>query len=137
MLDHPSDADTARLLGYTNLLPPALTGRPHPLVARPEHTHLILDSSDFVAGQGDDDVRPVAGTLRRTVALGIATRVDVDTASGPLTCLHPGDLLGTSVPPVGGDVRVQVRQARALAVADGSGWMEGVRSDPETRRRPG
>ncbi|MEV4078101.1 ATP-binding cassette domain-containing protein [Nonomuraea fuscirosea] len=130
VLDHPSDADTARLLGYTNLLPPALTGRTHPLVARPEHTHLILDPSDGPAGQVDDDVRPVPGTLRRTVALGIATRVDVDTAGGPLTCLHPGDLPGTSLPPVGGDVRVRVRQARALAGVDGNGWTAGLSSRP-------
>ncbi|MFI7707239.1 ATP-binding cassette domain-containing protein [Nonomuraea sp. NPDC049480] len=117
VLDHPSDADTARLLGYTNLLPPALTGRTHTLVARPEHTQLLLDPSDSHAVQ-TDDVRPVIGTLRRTVALGIATRVDVDTSTGPLTCLHPGDVLATELPPIGSHVRVRIRHARSLISAD-------------------
>jgi len=106
VLDHPSDAGTARLLGYTNLLPPALTGRAHTLVARPEHTQLVLDPSDQT-----DDVR---GTLRRTVALGSATRVDVDTSAGALTCLHLGDVLATDLPPIGSDVRVRIRHARSL-----------------------
>ncbi|MEV4176442.1 ATP-binding cassette domain-containing protein [Nonomuraea sp. NPDC049709] len=121
VLDHPTDAGTARLLGYTNILPPALTGRTHTLVARPEHTHLILEASDGPAGPSDD-VRPVTGTLRRTVALGIATRVDVDTSSGPLTCLHPGDLLATELPPIGGNVRVRIRHTRTLLSADGNEW---------------
>jgi hypothetical protein len=106
VLEHPSDADTARLLGYTNLLPPSLTGRTHTLVARPEHTHLVLDAADRT-----DDVR---GTLRRTVALGIATRVDVDTSTGPLTCLHPGDVPAVELPPIGSDVRVRIRHTRSL-----------------------
>ncbi|GLW08736.1 hypothetical protein Misp01_38660 [Microtetraspora sp. NBRC 13810] len=130
VLDHPDDAGTARLLGYTNLLPPALTGRTHTLVARPEHTHLVLDlpaADPTLAPPLDppldpsdhiDDVRPVIGTLRRTVALGVATRVDVDTPTGPLTCLHPGDLLAAKLPPVGSEVRVRIRQARPLIRAD-------------------
>ncbi|MEO3869491.1 ATP-binding cassette domain-containing protein [Nonomuraea sp. B12E4] len=117
VLDHPSDADTARLLGYTNLLPPALTGRRHSLVARPEHTRLLLDPPAAPAGQAES----VTGTLRRTVALGIATRIDVDTAAGPLTCLHPGDLLATELPPTGSEVRVGIRHARPLATPDGNG----------------
>jgi ABC-type sulfate/molybdate transport systems ATPase subunit len=126
VLDHPGDADTARLLGYTNLLPPALTGRTHTLVARPEHTQLVLapstadttlDPSDGPADQ-TDDVRSVIGTLRRTVALGVATRVDVDTSTGPLTCLHPGDVLATELPPIGSNVRVRIRQARSFITAD-------------------
>ncbi|MET8000847.1 ABC transporter ATP-binding protein [Nonomuraea glycinis] len=113
VLDHPSDAGTARLLGYTNLLPPALTGRAHTLVARPEHTQLVLDPSDRTDDPSDrtDDVR---GTLRRTVALGSATRVDVDTSAGALTCLHLGDVLATELPPIGSDVRVRIRHARSL-----------------------
>jgi len=118
VLDHPTDADTARLLGYTNILPSALTGRPHTLVARPEHTHVVVGRSggpaDGPAGAGEDEIRGLVGTLRRTVALGVATRVDVDTAAGPLTCLHPGDVLPTDLPPVGGEVRVTVRQTRPL-----------------------
>ncbi|MFD0476051.1 ABC transporter ATP-binding protein [Nonomuraea thailandensis] len=94
VLDHPSDPDTARLLGFTNLLPPALTGRAHTLAARPEHTELVLDPSEGRAGE----VPVVTGTLRRTVALGIATRVDVDTPTGRLTCLHPGDVPATELP---------------------------------------
>ena len=118
VLDHPTDADTARLLGYTNILPPALTGRPRTLVARPEHTHIVVGRvpgpADDQAGPGGDEIRGLVGTLRRTVALGVATRVDVDTAAGPLTCLHPGDLLPADLPPVGGEVRVTVRQTRPL-----------------------
>ncbi|SEG17752.1 tungstate transport system ATP-binding protein [Nonomuraea solani] len=120
VLDHPSDADTARLLGYTNLLPPALTGRTHTLAARPEHTRLVLGPSDVPdVPDGPSDVPDgpadeVFGTLRRTVALGIATRVDVDTSSGLLTCLHPGDVLASELPPIGSDVRVRIRHARSL-----------------------
>ncbi|GIH28141.1 ABC transporter [Acrocarpospora phusangensis] len=117
VLDRPGDADTARLLGYTNLLPPALTGGTHTLVARPEHTQLVLAPSDGPADQAHD-VRSVTGTLRRTVALGVATRVDVDTSAGSLTCLHPGDVLATELPPIGSDVRVRIRQARSLITAD-------------------
>nr|WP_066375234.1 ATP-binding cassette domain-containing protein [Herbidospora mongoliensis] len=117
ILDRPGDTDTARLLGYTNLLPPALTGGPHTLVARPEHTQLVLTSAD-TPGDPTDDVRPVIGTLRRTVALGVVTRVDVDTSTGPLTCLHPGDVLATEFPPIGSDVHVRIRQARPLTTAD-------------------
>nr|WP_062338032.1 ATP-binding cassette domain-containing protein [Herbidospora sakaeratensis] len=107
VLDNPGDVDTARLLGYTNLLSPALTGGTQTLVARPEHTHLAL-------GDESDDAWVVSGTLRRTVALGVATRIDVDTPAGPLTCLHPGDVLGTELPPIGSDVRVRIWQARSL-----------------------
>ncbi|TYB64335.1 ABC transporter ATP-binding protein [Nonomuraea sp. PA05] len=110
VLDQPSDADTARLLGYTNLLPPALTGQPHTLAARPEHTRLVLGP----AGGATPGEVVAAGTLRRTVALGIATRVDVDTCSGPLTCLQPGDVLAADLPPVGSDVHVRILRARAL-----------------------
>ncbi|TKK90820.1 ABC transporter ATP-binding protein [Herbidospora galbida] len=113
VLDRPGDPDTARLLGYTNLLPPTLTGGPHTVVARPEHTQLALHGV-----VESDDAWTVTGTLRRTVALGVATRVDVDTSAGPLTCLHPGDLLATELPAVGGEVRVRVRQARSLATSD-------------------
>ncbi len=118
VLDRPGDADAARLLGYTNLLPPDLTGLPHTLVARPEHTQLVLGPADGVAEPDEtapsNGARAVTGTLRRTVALGIATRVDVDTAAGPLTCLHPGDLRLADLPPIGGDVRVAIRRSRTL-----------------------
>ena len=106
IIDDPADLDAARLLGYTNLLPPALTGAPHPVVARPEHCRLVLDPAD-----GADLV--VTGTLRRVVPLGLVTRVDVDTAEGSLTCLHPGDLSG----PVGGPVSVAVGGARSIPAA--------------------
>ncbi|MBB6549698.1 ABC transporter ATP-binding protein [Nonomuraea rubra] len=126
VLDHPSDAGTARLLGYTNLLPPALTGRPHTLAARPEHTQLLLAPPDLpdardIAGGPDrraGEVPVVTGTLRRVVALGIATRADVDTSAGRLTCLHPGDVLAGELPPLGSHVRVRVRHARPLTAED-------------------
>nr|SBO96992.1 Molybdenum transport ATP-binding protein ModC (TC 3.A.1.8.1) [Nonomuraea gerenzanensis] len=141
VLDRPRDADTARLLGYTNLLPPDLTGRAQLLAARPEHTRLVLGPPDGAAGrtggaQADrsDDAWVVAGTLRRAVALGIATRVDVDTCSGPLTCLHPGDLLATELPAAGSDVRVRIRHARSLSAADGD---DGTTATPSVPDAPG
>jgi ABC-type sulfate/molybdate transport systems ATPase subunit len=75
VLDQPVDVDCARLVGFTNLLPPTVTGRPELLVARPEHCSL-----GEVAGLR------ITGTVRRVVPLGGATRVDVDTAAGTLAC---------------------------------------------------
>jgi tungstate transport system ATP-binding protein len=109
VLDNPADLDTARLLGFMNLLPPALTGAPHTLVARPEHTRLLLDSAD-----GRENGITVTGTLRRTVPLGAATRIDVDTASGSLTCLHTGDLPPIATPPVGSRVVIAIHETRTL-----------------------
>ncbi|TQM13736.1 ABC transporter ATP-binding protein [Pseudonocardia kunmingensis] len=82
VLDEPADVDCARLVGFTNVLPAAVTGRAGLLVARPEHCRAVRD--------GDGDVR-VPGTVRRVVRLGGPTRVDVDTAAGTLACLAPGD----------------------------------------------
>ena len=79
VLDEPVDADCARLVGFTNLLPPALTGRPQLLVARPEHCSI-----------GEATGLRIPGTVRRIVPLGGATRVDVDTAAGTLACQVPG-----------------------------------------------
>jgi tungstate transport system ATP-binding protein len=102
VLDRPVDVDTARLLGFTNLLPSDGDG---PLrAARPEDCRAA-------AGPG-----PVRGTVRRVVALGDVTRVDVDTPSGPVTCLHPGGRTGPPVP-AGGEVHVVATGARPL---DGS-----------------
>jgi tungstate transport system ATP-binding protein len=78
VLDQPMDADCARLVGFTNVLPPAVTGRPQLLVARPEHCSI-----------GESPGLRIEGAVRRIVPLGGATRVDVDTAAGTLTCRAP------------------------------------------------
>jgi ABC-type sulfate/molybdate transport systems ATPase subunit len=95
VLDQPVDLDCARLVGFTNVLPPAVTGRPRLAAARPEHC---------VVG-GDGDGLRIPGTVRRVVPLGAATRVDVDTEAGTLACrsvdangLGPGAPVTVSVP---------------------------------------
>jgi tungstate transport system ATP-binding protein len=81
VLDEPADVDCARIVGFTNLLPPAVTGRPDLCVARPEHCSVVI---------GEPAGLRVPGTVRRAVPLGGAIRVDVDTAAGTLACLAPG-----------------------------------------------
>jgi ABC-type sulfate/molybdate transport systems ATPase subunit len=78
VLDQPVDLDCARLVGLTNVLPPAVTGRRELSVARPEHCSL-----------GDAPGLRITGTVRRIVPLGGATRVDVDTAAGTIACRAP------------------------------------------------
>ena len=131
VLDSPADLECARLLGYTTHLPPELTGHDVLLVARPERCRLLppagapsatgaaaprqtvtdpattrppLTSCGAAAPR---QIRPavvVAGTLRRVVPLGGTTRVDVDTAAGPIAVLTtaevtaaPGDPLCVTV----------------------------------------
>jgi len=99
VLDAPTDLECAHLLGYTTRLPPALTGRDVLLVARPERCRLLPP--------GADPAHPevvVPGTLRRAVPLGGTTRVDVDTAAGPVAVVTttevtaaPGDALCVAV----------------------------------------
>ena len=79
VLDQPVDVDCARLVGFTNVLPPAVTGRPELCAARPEHCAI-----------GEADGLRIPGTVRRVVPLGGATRVDVDTAAGTLACQGSG-----------------------------------------------
>ncbi|GAA2551526.1 ABC transporter ATP-binding protein [Pseudonocardia hydrocarbonoxydans] len=100
VLDRPVDEDTARLLGFTNLLPPDGDGPRR--VARPEDCRA---GPDPVAGA-------VRGTVRRVVGLGEVTRVDVDTAAGPVMCLHPGP--APAVPSPGGAAHVVASATRAL-----------------------
>jgi ABC-type sulfate/molybdate transport systems ATPase subunit len=83
VLDEPADVDCARLVGFTNVLPPAVTGRADLHAARPEHC-------SAVNGQARTPGLRIPGTVRRVVPLGGATRVDVDTAAGTLACLAPG-----------------------------------------------
>jgi ABC-type sulfate/molybdate transport systems ATPase subunit len=85
VLDRPADAACARLLGYTNVLPPALTGRAATLVARPEHTR--LDGGPAGGGLA------VAGVLRRVVPLGTGTRLDLDAAGTALSGVTTDDAL--------------------------------------------
>jgi ABC-type sulfate/molybdate transport systems ATPase subunit len=109
ILDHPVDAATARLLGFTNVLPPARTGLPHTIAARPEDCRIAPNDS-AVAGGGVT----VRGTLRRVVVLGTTTRVDVDLLAGTLTCLHPDPLRRADLSPQQGPVTVTVDRACAL-----------------------
>jgi ABC-type sulfate/molybdate transport systems ATPase subunit len=125
VLDHPADAACARLVGYSNLFPPAVTGRPGPLAARPE-TCRVSTEQHVVDGLA------VRGTVRRIVPLGGGTRVDVDTAAGTLACLGPG---GEGVEP-GRAVVVAVAQAdvRALVTDD---LAPATRGDPAGVLRSG
>ncbi len=107
VLDEPVDAATARLLGFTNLLPPALTGAPHALAARPEDCCATPPGG---GGAAAGAVR-VPGVLRRAVALGPVLRVDVDTTHGPLVCLVPSS---APPPPAGSAVDVVAAGTRRL-----------------------
>jgi tungstate transport system ATP-binding protein len=80
------------------------------------------DPHDDAPPQPEDGTTRVTGTLRRTVALGPVTRIDVDTATGPLTCLHPAD--PTAADPTRGlppsarqPVLVTVRRTRTIRPA--------------------
>jgi ABC-type sulfate/molybdate transport systems ATPase subunit len=84
VLDGPADVDCARLVGFTNLLPAALTGRAGALVVRPEHCR------PTAAGHPPAGGIVVAGTVRRIVPLGGGVRVDVDTAAGTIACVGHG-----------------------------------------------
>jgi ABC-type sulfate/molybdate transport systems ATPase subunit len=105
VLDSPADLECARLLGYTTHFPPELTGHDVLLVARPERCRLVPRG---VTPAGPAVVVP--GTLRRVVPLGGTTRVDVDTAAGPIAVLTT-----TEVTPAPGDhvcVTVDARDTR-------------------------
>ena len=90
VLDSPADPECARLLGYTTHLPPELTGHDVLLVARPERCRLLAVTDPAVTEV------VVPGTLRRVVPLGGTTRVDVDTAAGPVAVLTTTEV--TSAP---------------------------------------
>jgi ABC-type sulfate/molybdate transport systems ATPase subunit len=93
VLDSPADPECARLLGYTTHLPPELTGHDVLLVARPERCRLLAVTDPAAPRRikwGTDPTATevvVPGTLRRVVPLGGTTRVDVDTAAGPVAVL--------------------------------------------------
>lgn len=122
VLDQPADADCAQLVGYTNLFPPALTGRPELHVARPEHSRLLrLDDTAL-----PDDIC-VRGTVRRIVPLGGGTRIDLDPESGghPLTCLIP----------TGGEVDLQ--RGSTTSVIIGCSDLRAVAQVPPRGQRDG
>ena len=91
VLDRPVDPDCARLLGYTNQLPPAVTGRDELLVARPERCRPVH-------GPPGLDELGVGGVVRRVVPLGAGTRVDVDTLAGALACYTDAASAGGPAP---------------------------------------
>jgi ABC-type sulfate/molybdate transport systems ATPase subunit len=84
ILDAPADLDTARLLGFVNALPPELTGEDSRWVAKPEHCRVRAPGQPPVPA-----TMSVAGTVRRHIALGPVTRIDVAVGDGLVTCLHP------------------------------------------------
>ena len=94
VLDSPADPECARLLGYTTHLPPELTGHDVLLVARPERCRLLA-----VTDPAATEV-VVPGTLRRVVPLGGTTRVDVDTAAGPVAVLTTTEVTSAPGEPV-------------------------------------
>ena len=105
VLDSPADLECARLLGYTTRLPPEITGHDVLLVARPERCRLL--------SPGEAPARPavvVPGTLRRIVPLGGTTRVDVDTAGGPVAVLTTAEVTGAPGDPL--CVAVDARNTR-------------------------
>ncbi|HZI96598.1 MAG TPA: ABC transporter ATP-binding protein [Actinomycetales bacterium] len=71
VLDHPADADCARLVGFANVLSPELTGLRRTVVCRPEHAVVSA------AAPTRKGALVVAGRLVRIVPLGGITRVDV------------------------------------------------------------
>jgi ABC-type sulfate/molybdate transport systems ATPase subunit len=94
VLDSPADPECARLLGYTTHLPVELTGHDVLLVARPERCRLLA-----VTDPAATEV-VVPGTLRRVVPLGGTTRVDVDTAAGPVAVLTTTEVTSAPGEPV-------------------------------------
>jgi ABC-type sulfate/molybdate transport systems ATPase subunit len=110
VLDAPADLECANLLGYTTHLPPELTGHDVLLVARPERCRLLAvtdpattrpprtpcgaDAPRRIKWGADPAVTEVVvpGTLRRVVPLGGTTRVDVDTAAGPVAVLTTSEV---------------------------------------------
>jgi ABC-type sulfate/molybdate transport systems ATPase subunit len=108
VLDAPTDLECAHLLGYTTRFPPELTGRAGLLVARPERCRLL---SPGEAPARDAVVVP--GTLRRVVPLGGTTRVDVDTAAGPVAVLTTAEVTAAPGDPL--CVTVDARDTRGVA----------------------
>ena len=104
VLDAPADLECATLLGFTTHLPPALTGRPQTLVARPERCRLLDDAPP------PPDAIVVEGVLRRAVPLGGATRLDVDTATGPITAVTTAELPTTDT------IRIAIAREHLRAV---------------------
>jgi ABC-type sulfate/molybdate transport systems ATPase subunit len=100
VLDHPADADCARILGFDNVIPGRLVHRPEALVA--------LRAADCVAVEAGDGI---PARLRRVLPLGPESRVLADvggheiraTAPAPapewLEALRPGEELALRVEP--------------------------------------
>jgi ABC-type sulfate/molybdate transport systems ATPase subunit len=107
VLDSPVDLDTARLLGFVNALPPSLTGGDTIWVAKPEHCRAMPPATSPGSA-----VASVAGTVRRHIPLGAVTRIDVEVATGLLTCLHP--IQENADVEIGQSVIVQVGASRRL-----------------------
>lgn len=117
VLDAPADLECARLLGYTTHLAPEVTGHDAFLVARPERCRLLAVTNPATTrpprtpgGAAAHSEVVVPGTLHRVVPLGGTTRVDVDTAAGPVAVLTTAEVTAAPGDPV--CVAVDARQTR-------------------------
>ncbi|MQA14264.1 MAG: ATP-binding cassette domain-containing protein [Pseudonocardiaceae bacterium] len=111
VLDQPADADCARLVGFTNVLPPELTGLRGTVVARPEHCTPVPPGDS-----PPPDTFVTRGRVDRTVPLGGVTRIDVSTDAGSLACLVTGEAPDGITP--GATVAVAVAAERSRTVHD-------------------
>jgi ABC-type sulfate/molybdate transport systems ATPase subunit len=100
VLDHPADADCARLLGFENLLEPALASR---LLGKPASQAVAVRARDVAVLPGGD-----MGVVERVLPLGERTRIA--TLVGGVRVL--GDVRDPQV--AAGD-RVDLRAAVAAA----------------------
>jgi ABC-type sulfate/molybdate transport systems ATPase subunit len=97
VLDQPSDSECARVLGFENVIGPALATR---LLDRPTCHHVAVRAADCRLGPDGE-----TGTLERAVPFGAVTRaiVTIDDARlvidapDSLTALAPGSQVGVRI----------------------------------------
>ena len=109
VLDHPRDADCARLLGFENLLEPALASR---LLGRQTRHGVAVRAADCRLEPNGQ-----TGTLERTVPLGAVTRAIVTVDDTRLLINAPApapDWLAALAPGSQVEVRIDEDAARPL-----------------------
>jgi len=104
VLDHPADADCARLLGFENLVGPALASR---LIGEPADDPVAVRARDVAVIPGGD-----MGVVERVLPFGERTRIStrVDGVRVLSDMSHPPVAAGASV-----DLRVAASAARVIA----------------------
>jgi hypothetical protein len=109
VLEHPADADCARLLGFENILSPKLASRllgratRHPLAVRAADCRLDPHGSTGTL----ERILPF-GTVTRAIVTVDGTRILIDSPASPpkwFTAVQPGSHV---------DVEIDVSAARAL-----------------------